>query len=210
MFSQGPSHEESEQSSQAQNAERGHRGRSWTSTSGLLSLPLSGLFPLCQAPAQPRPCPKSPAHPSEATAQMPCPALLLAGRDLLRRPQRSPRVKQGGHQPLWPAAWSCPGGGAPPAPDTKDLLCVLLAVGGGGDDEQPVQQVDGDAVGALVAGAPDPGEEEEGRAIRVTPLEPGPSFSTLRTPHPTHPLATDHSLGQIPLSLQLRAGVTAP
>lgn len=48
------------------------------------------------------------------------------------------------------------------APDAKDLLCVFLAVGGGGDDEQTVQQVNGDAVGALVAGAPDPGDATVG------------------------------------------------
>ena len=47
---------------------------------------------------------------------------------------------------------------------------------------------DGGGVGALVAGAPDPAEEEEGRAIRVTLLEPGSPLSTLRTPHPTRPL----------------------
>lgn len=33
---------------------------------------------------------------------------------------------------------------------------------GGGDDEQSVQQIDGDAMGALVAGAPDPGDAAVG------------------------------------------------
>ena len=78
-----------------------------------------------------------------------------------------PRVKQGGHQPclsgLKPGPVPEGQGGPPPAPDAEDLLCVFLAVGRGRDDKQAVQQVNGDAVGALVAGAPDPGEEGEGR-----------------------------------------------
>lgn len=142
---------------------------------------------------------------------MPRPVLLLAGQVTspadLSGPHVSSRVdtSPSGRQP-GPAR---EGQGPPPAPDAKDLLCVFLAVGGGGDDKQTVQQVNGDAVGALVAGALDPAEEEEGRVIRVTLLEPGSPFSNLEYPTPPAPSATAHSLGQIPLSLQLRAGVTA-
>ena len=48
----------------------------------------------------------------------------------------------------------------PRSPDLEDLPRLLLGVGLGGDDEQAVQQVDGDAVGALVVGASDPAGRE--------------------------------------------------
>lgn len=45
--------------------------------------------------------------------------------------------------------------GAPP-PYFEDLLGLLVAVGGGGDDEQAVEEIDGESVGALVVGSPNP------------------------------------------------------
>lgn len=80
-----------------------------------------------------------------------------------------------------------------PAPDTEDLLRVLLAVGRGGDDEQAVQQVDGDAVGALVAGAPDAGEAGEGKLS-------GRRCQNLCSIH-SAPSSAAHSLDQIPQPL---------
>lgn len=50
-----------------------------------------------------------------------------------------------------------------PTPDAEDLLRVFLAVGRGGDNQQAVQQINGDAMGALVAGAPDAGEVGKGK-----------------------------------------------
>lgn len=152
--------------------------------------PFQGSFPSARHPHSPSLVQRAPPPPSEATARMPHPALLLAGPETSPADLSGPHVSSrmdtspSGRQP-GPAR---EGRGPLPAPDAKDLLCVFLAVGGGGDDEQTVQQVNGDAVGALVAGAPDPAEEEEGRAIRVTLLEPGSPLSTLRTPHPTRPL----------------------
>lgn len=70
------------------------------------------------------------------------------------------------------------------APDAEDLLRVLLTVGRGGNDEQSVQQIDGDAVGTLVAGAPDPREQGEGKAVRVMPPERGSPVFLLGTPRP--------------------------
>lgn len=66
-------------------------------------------------------------------------------------PTCDPSVKQGGPQP------------ALPTPDAEDLLRVFLAVGRGGDNQQAVQQINGDAMGALVAGAPDAGEVGKGK-----------------------------------------------
>ena len=117
---------------------------------------------------------------------MPSPAGLLAG------PATSPSDLG---VPMGQRGWTP----APPAPDAEDLLCVFLAVGGGGDDEQSVQQIDGDAMGALVAGAPDPGQEGEGRAVRVVLLTARLPIPLTRTALPT-PSAMAHSLGQIPLA----------
>lgn len=36
------------------------------------------------------------------------------------------------------------------SPDLEDLPCLFFGVRGGGDDEQAIQQVDGDAVRALI------------------------------------------------------------
>lgn len=41
------------------------------------------------------------------------------------------------------------------SPDLKDLPRLFFGVGGGGDDEQAIQQVDGDAMRALIVCATD-------------------------------------------------------
>lgn len=79
-------------------------------------------------------------------------------------PQTSlpPPAKHGGGQPFLSGPQPRPAPerqAALPIPNAENLLCVLLTVGRGGDDEQAVQEVDGDAMRALVAGTPDAGEE---------------------------------------------------
>lgn len=84
----------------------------------------------------------------------------------------------------------CPTGqeGARPPnlPNAQDLLRVLLTVGRGGDDKQPVQQVNGDAMGALVAGTPDPGEDGR-KGCQVMFPEPSSLFLLLKILLPTCP-----------------------
>ena len=48
------------------------------------------------------------------------------------------------------------------AANDEDLLGLRLGVGAGGYDHEPVEQIDGDAVGGLVVGAPDLGDSTVG------------------------------------------------
>lgn len=50
------------------------------------------------------------------------------------------------------------------SPDLQDLSGLFLGVRRGGDDEQAIQQVDGDAVGALIVGATD---AEQSPAVNI-------------------------------------------
>lgn len=148
-----------------------------------------------------------PAPRSEATAWMPSPAWPLAGPEA-SPPQTSlpPLARQGGRRPCRPGPRPGPAPGrqaVPCIPDAEDLFRVLLTVGRGGDDEQSVQEVDGDAVGALVAGTPDPGEEGEGRAVRTMRPEPSALCPLLGIPHPL-PSTAAHSLGKYHLTFSSR------
>lgn len=165
--------------------------------------------PLCQVPAPPFLPHKGPDPEWEGAAWMPGPTSCRSS-DL--GPVKSPPhltvpICQTEWTPALPRpALQCQV--ALPAPDAEDLLRVLLAVGRGGNDEQSVQQVDGDAMGTLVAGAPDPGKQGEGKAVRVMIPEPGSPFLLLGTPQPPQS-TTAHSLCQIPLNLQHTVGVTS-
>lgn len=122
-----------------------------------------------------------PDQPSLLQAQPPCQSARPQCRHLSNRVDPSPASQAHGL--------------VLPAPDAEDLLCVFLAVGGGGDDKQPVQQVYGDAVGALVAGAPDSEEKaERGGCQGDVPF----SFPLLET---LPPPITTHSVGPTPLNL---------
>lgn len=61
-----------------------------------------------------------------------------------------PCLLPGGHQ-----------GRSGDSPDLEDLLRLFLSVRRGGDDEQAVQQVDGDAMRALIIGATDSTVKQE-------------------------------------------------
>lgn len=50
------------------------------------------------------------------------------------------------------------------SPDLQDLSGLFLSVRRGGNNEQAIQQVDGDAVGALIVGATD---AEQSRAVNI-------------------------------------------
>lgn len=143
-----------------------------------------------QLPAPPSLPHKGPDPGSEAATWMPDPtSCRFSDLGPVTPPpiSLSPFVKQGGHQPC--LSGPLPGPAlecqvALSAPDAEDLLRVLFTVGRGGNDEQSVQQVDGDAVGTLVAGAPDPGEQGEGKAVRMMPPERGSPVFLLGTPRP--------------------------
>ena len=109
--------------------------------------------------------------------------------------------------PICPTGWAPPA--ALPAPDAEDLLRVLLAIGRGRDDEQSVQQVNGDAVGALVAGSPNPEKEGEGgcqhgapKTWLSTPPWSPPSYfllpSFLPLPKPVPQFASEQGGGKRP------------
>lgn len=146
--------------------------------------PLARALPslLWPPPPDQRPLPGCRAQPSSVT---------YGPRGLLSLDLATPLSKQGGRRPCRSGPRSSPAPGRQAAlliPDAEDLLRVLLTVGRGGDDEQSVQEVDRDAVGALVTGTPDPGEEGEGRAVRIdAPGAPLPLLGLHRTPPPPQP-----------------------
>lgn len=65
------------------------------------------------------------------------------------------------------------------SPNLQDLSCLFLGVRRGGDDEQAIQQIDGDAVGALIVGATD---AEQSPAVNITVLTDRNYFMTSHIP----------------------------
>lgn len=60
-------------------------------------------------------------------------------------------------------------------PDLQDLLRLFFGVRGGGDDEQPIEEIDGDAVRALIVCSTD----SAGRRVSSTLLMKHPNYSVL-------------------------------
>lgn len=60
-------------------------------------------------------------------------------------------------------------------PDLQDLLRLFFGVRGGGDDEQPIEEIDGDAVRALIVCSTD----SAGRRVSSTLLMTHPNYSVL-------------------------------